>query len=144
MSQLTKNYSKLLRPTTSLGSLFQCLAQSYGKQMFPSAQADCPLVQLCALFPFCHWFPGAELSTSLCFPSSRHCRAVRSTLGLLFSGLPTIPVPWPLSDLGLGYLPLSSWHAGLNTDQGRQIRERWRIYQPQDQLLWAASSKDSS
>lgn len=24
MSQLTKNYSKLLRPTTSLGSLFQC------------------------------------------------------------------------------------------------------------------------
>lgn len=141
LSKCIFNIDRKGASTTSLGSLFQCLAQSYGKQMFPSAQADCPLVQLCALFPFCHWFPGAELSTSLCFPSSRHCRAVRSTLGLLFSGLPE---PWPLSDLGLGYIPLSSWHAGLNTDQGRQIRERWRIYQPQDQLLWAASSKDSS
>lgn len=143
MSQLIKNYNILLRPITSLGSLSQCFAHPHSKQMFPSAQADCPLVQLCALFPFCHWFPGAEFSTSLCFPSSRHCRAVRSTLGLLFSRLPTIPLPWPVSDLGLGYFPLSSWYGDLHMDQGRQMREHWPSYQPQDQLLWVASSKDS-
>lgn len=101
MSQLNKNYNILLRPVTSVGSLFQCFAQPHSKQMFPSAQADCPLVQLYALFPFCHWFPGAEFSTSLFFPP----QDIAEQWGQLLASfspdcqLSLCPDPWVIWDL---------------------------------------------
>jgi len=63
--------------------LVPMLAQPHDTERFDQSA---PPWQSSVPFPFCHQFPGAEPSTSLCFPSSGNCkRAVRLPLGLFFS-----------------------------------------------------------